>query len=234
MMSDDRLADVCHGLIAQASASGLSASAEVILRDRTIQVTVMAVASDTGRTRNLILRTRDMTPLRQAEAARDGAAAALQQAMVQVQKARDEVGRALLANVENIVMPLVRDLDGAFNDGHRSKWELLKEGIKSITSGFADAIARHCADLTPTEIRIAKCVSGGMSSKEIARCERLSAATVSKHRENIRRKLGLVGSNANMRSHLQRLLARDGFVSQPAAAAHGATAAAPAISPSGK
>ena len=51
-----------------------------------------------------------------------------------------------------------------------------------------------------------------MSPKEIAELQHISPATVSKHRENIRRKLGIAGKDVNLVSHLEALLSEDADV----------------------
>ena len=56
------------------------------------------------------------------------------------------------------------------------------------------------------ELRICKMVRGGLVSKEIASVEHISPATVRKHRERIRRKLGLTHTQTNLASHLRHLL----------------------------
>jgi DNA-binding CsgD family transcriptional regulator len=46
-------------------------------------------------------------------------------------------------------------------------------------------------------------VRNGLTSKEIAQLRGVSPATISRHRERIRRKLGLTRSATNLASYLQ-------------------------------
>jgi transposase len=53
------------------------------------------------------------------------------------------------------------------------------------------------------EIAIGTMIRNGLSTKEIAQLRCISAATVRRHRENIRRKLGLRNRKANLATYLQ-------------------------------
>ncbi len=56
--------------------------------------------------------------------------------------------------------------------------------------------------LTPTEIQVADLIKSGKQTKEIAEILGLSKRTVDTHRHNIRRKLGIIKKNINLRSYL--------------------------------
>jgi DNA-binding CsgD family transcriptional regulator len=49
-------------------------------------------------------------------------------------------------------------------------------------------------------------IRNGLTSKEIAQMRGVSPATVSRHRERIRRKLGLTGSDTNLAGYLQGVM----------------------------
>lgn len=60
-----------------------------------------------------------------------------------------------------------------------------------IGSGETRAVIEEPAHLTATEIEIVRLISGGMTTKEIARQKNVSFHTVTTHRKNIFRKLGV-------------------------------------------
>ena len=58
-------------------------------------------------------------------------------------------------------------------------------------------------ELTPAEVAITTMIRNGLSTKEIAQLRCISGATVRRHRENIRRKLGLKNRKVNLVTYLQ-------------------------------
>ncbi len=60
-------------------------------------------------------------------------------------------------------------------------------------------------DDTPTEKSICVMIRSGLSSKEIARLRNVAEGTVSRHRENIRKKLGLRNAGRNLVTYLNTL-----------------------------
>jgi len=59
-------------------------------------------------------------------------------------------------------------------------------------------MSREHMQLTPVEVAISTMIRNGLSTKEIAQLRCISAATVRRHRENIRRKLGLKNRRINL------------------------------------
>jgi DNA-binding CsgD family transcriptional regulator len=59
--------------------------------------------------------------------------------------------------------------------------------------------------LSPRELEICVMIRGGLTSKEISRLLNITAQTVDKHRQNIRKKLGLNDKDANLTSFITNL-----------------------------
>lgn len=70
------------------------------------------------------------------------------------------------------------------------------------TYGSPTTISKSYQSLTPKEIQVATMVREGFSTKAIASTLSLSPETISIHRKNIRKKLGLGSKGENLRSHL--------------------------------
>lgn len=64
-------------------------------------------------------------------------------------------------------------------------------------------------NLTPKEIQVASMVREGFSTKAIAATLSISPETVSIHRKNIRKKLGLEAKSDNLRSYLVSLVSTE-------------------------
>lgn len=80
--------------------------------------------------------------------------------------------------------------------------DILRANINELTSPFADAFSSKLARLTPGEIQVANLVKMGRRTKEIAEIMHLSPGTISIHRKNIRKKLGLTHGKANLQTIL--------------------------------
>ena len=100
-------------------------------------------------------------------------------------------------------MPIVFELELEVTGRQRSYVTLLRRSLQEITSPFLSQIARDHVQLTPVEIAISTMIRNGLSTKEIAQLRCISPATVRRHRENIRRKLGLRNRKANLATYLQ-------------------------------
>jgi DNA-binding CsgD family transcriptional regulator len=85
--------------------------------------------------------------------------------------------------------------------------ELLRDNLMEISSPFINQLTDKYHALTPTEIGICNMIRTGLRSKEIAQTRGVSTATVSRHRERIRRKLGLTNADVNLTTYLQTTMA---------------------------
>lgn len=83
--------------------------------------------------------------------------------------------------------------------------DILELGLNNILSPFSKKLSDPMVSLTPTEIHIADLVRYGKSNKEISEILNSSTHTISRHRENIRKKLGLKNKKINLRSFLSSL-----------------------------
>ncbi len=109
----------------------------------------------------------------------------------------------VLSNVKDLVRPYVEKLNGTQLDSEQIAYlEILESNLNDIVSPFSRKLSSKYFRLTPGEIRVAGLVKDGKTNKEIAHMLNVSTRTVAFHRENIRRKLDLKNSKANLRSHL--------------------------------
>ena len=104
-------------------------------------------------------------------------------------------------------MPIVFELELEVTGRQRSYVTLLRRSLQEIASPFLTHMARDHVQLTPGEIAIGTMIRNGLSTKEIAQLRCISPATVRRHRENIRRKLGLRNRKANLATYLQASIA---------------------------
>ena len=105
--------------------------------------------------------------------------------------------------------PCVFELELEVKGPQRSYVTLLRQSLQDIASPFLTQISRDHMQLTPVEIAISTMIRNGLSNKEIAQLRCISPATVQRHRENIRRKLGLKNRKINLATYLQGSFAHE-------------------------
>jgi DNA-binding CsgD family transcriptional regulator len=137
---------------------------------------------------------------------------ALRELLDLIEEERRATARSIEENARRTALPLVEKLrDGSLSDETRKTYaDALAAELKRLSrpSSFEAHGPDQSDSLSPREREVIRLLRAGKTSKEIAVALGLSSATVERHRHNIRRKLGLVGRDAN----LQGLLMGDGSV----------------------
>jgi len=119
---------------------------------------------------------------------------------------KKELEEKRLFNVQELVMPYADSLMKSRLDPHqRESLKVIRSNLNDIISPFGRAMSLGTLKLTPKEIQIANLIKEGRTTKEIADLLRLSDRTITTHRDNIRKKLGLKAKKANLRTHLLSL-----------------------------
>jgi len=132
---------------------------------------------------------------------------ALRTVLARLEEEKQGIKAAIAANIQKVIMPTVFELELEVTGRQRSYVTLLRRSLQEIASPFLTHIARDHVQLTPVEIAIGTMIRNGLSTKEIAQLRCISAATVRRHRENIRHKLGLRNRKANLATYLQASIA---------------------------
>lgn len=117
-----------------------------------------------------------------------------------------EIEDNVLTNVKELVMPFVDKFRETQLDGQQKTFlSIIESNLNEIISPFTRRLSLEYLNLTPTEIQIANMTKHGSTSKKIAKIMNISPRTVDTHKKNIRRKIGLEGKRANLRSYLLSL-----------------------------
>ena len=130
---------------------------------------------------------------------------ALREVMSQVMEERDSLESRVLANVENLLLPLLKKMENKGSSIERGYIQLLEENIRQLTSSFGTQIAQPNNRLTPRENEICNMIRSGLSSKEIAKMLNLSHRSVETYRNHIRKKLGITNKKVNLATYLANL-----------------------------
>ena len=129
--------------------------------------------------------------------------AALRAVMARIEEEKMNINKNIQANVEKILMPILHALSLELPKSQKKYAEILRTNLEEITSPFINQLSRRFYSLTPTEIKICKLIRNGMRTKEIARIQGVSMATINRHREHIRRKLDIINRDVNLTTYLQ-------------------------------
>ena len=130
--------------------------------------------------------------------------AALHDALVQSQKEKKMLGISIQSKVDKIISPIFYALQAASIPSQLEYLVLLKKNLDDIIAPFAEGDNKTLPILSPVELQISNMIKHGFSTKEIAKVRGISPSTVNRHRESIRRKLGITNSKVNLVSYLNR------------------------------
>ncbi len=108
-----------------------------------------------------------------------------------------------IVNIRKIVIPYVEMIRSQTSDSKVLQTvQLLEDALNNSIAQKSKKLFVKYQDLTPQEVKIADLVRQGKRTKEIAQMLNLASSSVSTHRYNIRKKLGLLNSSTNLESYL--------------------------------
>lgn len=129
---------------------------------------------------------------------------AFRAAISAVEGEKNKLKEEITVNVNEIILPLLKKIRMK-RGSTRKHLDLLEKSLEALLSSFGSRLTRQNLSLTPKEIEVSNMVKSGLTTKEIAGLLNASSLTINKHRNNIRRKLGLTNKNINLISFLQSL-----------------------------
>jgi len=119
---------------------------------------------------------------------------------------RTTLEEQVLTNVRKLVLPYLEKLKHlALNDNQMAHVEIVESHLHDIVSPFLRNLTSKYLSLTPREIQVASLIKEGKTTKEMTDIINISATAVDFHRKNIRLKLGIKNTKANLRSYLLTL-----------------------------
>lgn len=131
---------------------------------------------------------------------------ALKAILTQREKDREELGENMTATLRHLVLPsLEKVAEQTLTPAQKNHLDAAMGSLSDIISPFTRRLASPFLNLTPMELKVAELIRQGHTSKEMAAMLNLSKGTIDFHRNNIRKKLGLNNSGANLRTQLLSL-----------------------------
>ena len=129
--------------------------------------------------------------------------AALTQILNHFEDERKHQRRQIAREIEQAVLPELRRLKRKADKLTPADLQELEAVLELAVKQDEDTLKDRYESLSPREVEICDFIRNGMSSKEISKHLNLSPLTVHKHRERIRRKLGLTNMRLNLTAYLR-------------------------------
>ena len=127
---------------------------------------------------------------------------ALREVIDWARKDKDDLASQIVTNVNKVLMPIIHSLENALPSTLRGYTGLLRRSLEEIASPLVSKISQAHEALTPAELQICDLVGQGLTAKEISQIRSISPVTVLRHRQNIRKKLGITNKQVNLASYL--------------------------------
>jgi PAS domain S-box-containing protein len=178
-----------------------------------LTVSVLSGESEEGMVRTAVIA-KDISELKRAEEALrrserslseekrrlEDKTVALQEILEQVEREKSKIMELVAAHVQGRVLPVLDRLEARGSEP--SLVTMLRDSLKALDPTLGGGLSRAGIRLTEKETEVCRMLKGGLSSREISRALNCSVQTVEKHRKNIRKKLGIVGTGINLGSYL--------------------------------
>lgn len=127
----------------------------------------------------------------------------LRQVLEQIESSKQEYQRQLYRDVDTALAPFLRKLKKAAGSDRSKEFEELEATLNSILAKDINEFKSCYGRLTARESEISGMIKNGMASKEISEDLNLSLLTVLKHREQIRKKLGITNKGISLVTYLR-------------------------------
>jgi PAS domain S-box-containing protein len=129
--------------------------------------------------------------------------AALKEVLAHLEEEKLEFRESLVAELGGAVSPALARLRQKATGPLIREVESVENSLKNILAKHVDPFRTRYANLSAREAQVCDMIVSGLSSKEISDQLSLSPLTVHKHRESIRKKLGLQGKEINLSTFLR-------------------------------
>ncbi len=127
---------------------------------------------------------------------------AMRKVLEHIEEDRREYQHVICEKLDLAIVPAISKLIDEAPEKSKKMMETLLSNVQSILSQDMDIFRGLYEKLTPRELQISKLIRKGHSSKEVSDELSLSVVTINKHREKIRKKLGLTNQNINLSAYL--------------------------------
>ena len=116
---------------------------------------------------------------------------------------KTEFEETVLLNVKELILPYLEKLNTSRLDSRQKAYvNIIELNLNEIVAPLVREFSKIGLKLTPAEIQVTNFVKQGKPTKEIAEFLNLATSTIDFHRNNIRKKLGIMNRKTNLRTYL--------------------------------
>lgn len=130
---------------------------------------------------------------------------ALRELLSQNELDKQKIKVKLIDNVNSFILPVLDKLKKEATTIEKKYIQMLEKNLSEMTQQDDTSISKALTKLTTREVEICNMIRSNQSTKEISDVLKLSPLTVEKHRNRIRKKLGLAKKGINLASYLKTL-----------------------------
>ena len=123
----------------------------------------------------------------------------LKELLYQFENEKKEVERRIYNGIQELVKPIIDRMKTETAGLDRAYIELLENAIEEVIGPASQNLTALVAHLSPKEVQVFQMVRSGFQTKEISKLLGISHHTVTRHRYNIRKKLGANRSKISIR-----------------------------------
>lgn len=129
----------------------------------------------------------------------------LQEIFEHVKEEKAQTWKQVRDNIDLVILPALVRLKDVLGPSVAHLVDSIERDIQNITSPQLISLRFTHSNLSPREVDVCRLIRNGLSTKEIANVLGISPVTVQKHREVIRKKLGLTNEETSLQSFLLNL-----------------------------
>ena len=127
---------------------------------------------------------------------------ALREVLTSIESEKMEIRKQIASMIEDVLRPATSKLLRKNGTVNMTYYQLLKANLDELAASTGQVLPMS-SKLSPRELEICALIKNGASSKDISDALGIALVTVQKHREVIRKKLGLTNNNVNLMTHLR-------------------------------
>ncbi|MBD3169465.1 MAG: PAS domain S-box protein [candidate division Zixibacteria bacterium] len=127
---------------------------------------------------------------------------ALKEVLKHIEDEKAGTKKQFAESIERTLLPALKRLVRRDSKVDRSMLKIIDKGLKELAEASGGNLHLY-SKLTAREIEICDLIRGGSTSDQISAKLKISKMTVNKHRESIRRKLGLTNKKVNLTTFLR-------------------------------